>query len=60
MTQSYVLDKTECNGSTLTTLTITQKCYRHDYLINTYGFTIGQLVQARARAQNVNGFGDWS
>lgn len=59
-TQSYILDKTECDGSTLATLTTTQKCYRHDYLIQTYAFQIGQLVQARVRAYNVNGFSDWS
>ena len=55
-----MLDTTECDGSDLAVLTTTSKCYRHAYLIQTYEFVIGELVQARARAFNVNGWGNFS
>lgn len=34
--------------------------FSHDYLLLTYSFPVGHIVQFRVRAHNTNGWGQWS
>jgi hypothetical protein len=34
--------------------------FPHSYLIETYGFRVGDILQIRVRAHNKNGWGDFS
>lgn len=60
--QILTLQNTFANDSTCTgNITNGNGClFDFAYLIQTYNFQVGQMVQFRARARNINGWGAYS
>lgn len=59
-TASFVEDLTYCDGSTQTNFDNASCTVPQAYLISTYGFIVGELLQAKVRAYNINGWGAFS
>lgn len=59
-TASFVEDLTHCDGSQQSNFDNASCTIPYAYLISTYGFQVGQLVQAKVRAFNINGWGGFS
>lgn len=59
-TSTYVTDSTYCDGASAPVISATSCTFAFLYLISDYGYVRGQLVTFRARAQNDDGWGDYS
>lgn len=55
-TSTFVSDS-NCDGSNIAIMYCTLDM---NYLVSTYGFAYGDLLQARVRAENTNGFSEYS
>ena len=56
LADEYVEDST-CTGS----IDNGSSCvFNHDYLMETYGYPVGHILQARVRSRNQNGWGAFS